>query len=74
MASEGFRGGTRYRLNAKQTAKGLWHLDVTLETESPMVEWHGEKGTLEATVTRMIQDTRAEFTKHGFRLADEAEP
>ncbi len=54
----------RYRINAKQTAKGLWYLDATAELSSP--------DEAPEALLKMLQKTEKMFTKDG-RILVEAE-
>ena len=47
----------RYRINAKQTAKGFWYLDATAELSSP-----DEAPT---ALLKMIKKTEKMFTEDG---------
>ena len=47
----------RYRINAKQTAKGFWYLDATAELSSP--------DEAADALLKMIQKTEKMFTKDG---------
>ena len=67
----------RYRINAKQTAKGLWQLDCTVELgEDHIIEYNhpGDLGNITELgigqkLLAVIKETEAAFQKDGKQMA-----
>lgn len=60
--SEATNNQPRKRVNAKQSAKGQWQLDVTIETftgESPIDQ-----------VIETIEEAKKKFTERGLQLTE----
>ena len=67
----------RYRLNAKQSAKGVWQLDITVErdaiekphTNDPKDAGNVSTETLADTLLRIITDAEAKLHATGRPIA-----
>ena len=67
----------RYRLNAKQTARGTWQLDLTVERETldrlrpldPNDLGNTAKDTMADTMLQIVRDTETKFRKDGRKIA-----
>ncbi|MCY4489989.1 MAG: hypothetical protein OXC46_00825 [Thaumarchaeota archaeon] len=70
-------GESRYRLNAKQSAKGIWQLDITVERETTeakrSLDQHDvgntETETMADTMIRIIKDAEVKFANAEKQIA-----
>ncbi|MCY4491495.1 MAG: hypothetical protein OXC46_08550 [Thaumarchaeota archaeon] len=66
----------RYRLNAKQSAKGIWQLDITVEREvveanrslDPKDAGNVKPETMGDTMIRIIRDAEVKFANAGKQI------
>ena len=73
--------GDRYRLNAKQTAKGVWQLDITVEREileatrslDKTDAGNVETETMGDTLLRIIHDAEAKLVLANKEIAGKGE-
>ena len=72
----------RYRINAKQTAKGLWQLDCTVELgedhvieskENPKDWGDATKVLIGQKLLAIVKETEAQFRADGKKIAGDAE-
>ena len=74
-------GESRYRLNAKQSAKGIWQLDITVERETTeakhSLDQHDAGNTVTETMAdtmlRIIKDAEIKFANNGKQIAQSQE-
>ena len=69
----------RYRISAKQTAKGMWYFDATVEMDRPSSNESNPKDAADITqktigkeLLQLITNTEHEFANAGKKLAEAA--
>lgn len=69
----------RFRINAKQTAKGVWYFDATVEYKSDKISRSSSEADAGATITEplglrllsMIKETEKSFKEDGRKLTED---